>query len=106
MPTTGTGVVAHLVADDDDLVDLAGGVEDAVSAAERFGGVAHPVEYLRDVRVVLGVFVGEQQFGGRVDLAGQVAVLPGDDIGPFPTRPVQEEAEAAHPLRFPTEFLL
>ena len=104
-PDHGPGVVAQSVTHDDDLVDLAGGVDDAVFAAERFGRVDHPVQNPRDVRVVLGMLVGEQQGGGGDDFDGLVAVHPGDGIGPFPPLPVEEEPEAAHPLRFPTEHL-
>jgi hypothetical protein len=56
--------------------------------------------------MVLGMLVGEQQSGGGDDFGGLVAVHLGDGIGPFPPLRVEEEREAAHPLRFPTERLI
>ncbi len=56
--------------------------------------------------MIVGMLVGQQQFGGRGDLTGLVAVHLGDGVGPFPPLPVQNEPEAAHPLRLAAEHLL
>jgi hypothetical protein len=96
-----TVLIEHPVADDDDVMDSVGGVDDAVPAAEWLPGGDHLVEDRGDLRVIVGVFVGEQQFGGRGDLAGGVAVQGGDSVGPFPAVSVEEEPETAHPLRCP-----
>ncbi len=77
------------------MVDAAIGVDDAVFAAERCTGVDHLVEQCRDLRVVVGVLVGEQKFGGGGDLARSVAVHPRDRVGPFPALAVEVEPETS-----------
>lgn len=72
------------------MADLAGDSDDAMFAGEGFGVVDHPVQHPGDVRVVLGMLVGEQQFGGRDDLTRCVSVHLCVGLGPFPPLPVQE----------------
>ena len=65
------------VADDDDLTNFSGGRADAVTAAEGRRGL---LEQPLDLREVVGMFVAQHQFGGRLDGAGFVAVDASDSI--------------------------
>ena len=68
------GVVAKLLADDDDLPRLAMGVDDAMAGTD--GAVRAPdvLEGFGDFGVVVGVFVGQQQFGRWLGGARLVSV--------------------------------
>lgn len=74
----GSVVVGDAVTDHDDGSDGAGGVDDSVSAAERSAGGADRVQGVGDVRSVVGMFLGENWFGGGCDGGGFVAVHAGD----------------------------
>lgn len=65
-----TVVVEDAVADDDHGAGDPFGVDDAVAAAECSAGGADGVQGVGDVGSVVGVFVGEEQFGGRGDGGG------------------------------------
>lgn len=80
-----TVLVEDAVADDDDRAGVPFGVDDAVAAAECSAGGADRVQGVGDVGSVVGVLVGEKQFGGRGDGGGVVSVHAGDGVGPFPS---------------------
>ncbi|SCC64288.1 hypothetical protein GA0061093_117108 [Rhodococcus qingshengii] len=46
-----------------------------------------------DVGSVVGVFVGEKQFGGRCDGGGVVSLHAGYGVGPFPSVAVAVPAD-------------
>jgi len=78
---------------------VAGGVEDAVSAAEGSAGGADGVEGVGEVGAVVGVFVGEDRFGGGGDGARGVSVHAGDGVGPLPAVAVAVVAEPSDTVR-------
>jgi hypothetical protein len=61
--------LAQEIPDDNDVMDSAVHVDDAVPAAERLTGLADQIEGVRDLAVIVGVFVGQHHFGGRSDRA-------------------------------------
>jgi hypothetical protein len=53
------------------------------------------VEELLNVLAVVGVFMGQEELGGRNNLAWLIAVHAGDLVGPLPPLPDVEESEPA-----------
>ena len=88
--------VKHPVREDDDGVLATGGVDESVAAGERPAEVQEVVEKVLDVLAIVGMLMGEQQFGGGHDGTWLVAVHARDLVGPFPSLPHEPETEAAH----------
>jgi hypothetical protein len=59
--------LAQKIPDDNDMMDSALHVDDAVPAAERLTGLADQIECVSDLAVIVGMFVGQHHFGGRGD---------------------------------------
>lgn len=70
--------VEKLVADHHDMVHLALGVDDPVPGGERTRRAADLVQSRGHLAIVLGVLVGQHEFGRRFDGARLVAVHPLD----------------------------
>ena len=68
------GLVGECVGDDDDVMNPALGVDDAMPGAERLLALPHLLKRGRDVLEVLGMLVGQHQFGGGRRGAGLIAV--------------------------------
>jgi len=67
-------VAVEAFPDDDNIAHLALHGDDPVAGAEGFVGSADVVERGRNVGVVVGVLVGQHNFGGGRDGAGLVSV--------------------------------
>ena len=98
-PDDRASVVEHLVTHDDDVVDLAVGVDDAVPGGEGARRPADLVQCGGDLAVVVRVFVREDQIGGRLDAARLVAVHPLDLGRPLPAFVGEVELERTDSLR-------
>ena len=77
-------------------MDVPRRVDDPVPAAEQ-AAISDPLQDLGDFGAVLGVLVGEQQFGRGLDGAGFVAVHARDLVGPLPA--LSDEPESECPCR-------
>ena len=98
MPITVRSASRKKIPDDNDVMDSALHVDDAVPAAERLTGLADQIEGVRDLAVIVGMFVGEHHFGCWGDRARSVAVHLLHLGRPLPAVVVEVEAEPADPL--------
>src|SRR6476646_8396089 len=78
------GVVAEMLAEDDDFTGVSFGVDDAVPGADGFVSATDMVEGCGDLRTIGGMLVPHYEVSCGGDGPGLVPVDPGNLRRPFP----------------------